>query len=260
MFYLCAFFILVTIIVIQIEKKIISSKYLIKKAHEYRHRTRKERIEKRREIDEYKKSLTHKHYLDHNLKDPTIKKMLNEIRYKNLDALRFEARLFYYGFLVSILFGSVFSISGFYKDEFISSLYPYIQPYFKIIYSNFDKYTFNPEAFKVCFSWIFAFSVIFCFCYLIYILKFPRNSIFKIKKELINYSEKFKYLLSFSLGTWILTLWLNDSTVGYYQQYLFYSLPSHGGYFIYFVSIFFGIMVIFITLKKTVLDLFKRSF
>ncbi|WP_164968105.1 hypothetical protein [Arcobacter sp. CECT 8986] len=47
MIYLIVFFILMLVIVILIEQKIIASKYLIKRAHKYRHKTRAERIERR---------------------------------------------------------------------------------------------------------------------------------------------------------------------------------------------------------------------
>lgn len=257
MIYLALFFTLMLYAVIKIEKIIISSKYLIKKAHIYRHETRVFRIEKRKEIEEYKKSLTHQYYVERNSKDPKIKKMLNEIRYKNMDFFRFEARVLYYGYIVSLLFGVFFTLTGLYKNEFISSLYPNLQPYFKVIYSNFDKYTFNPEAFKVCFCWIFIFSVTYCLFYLIYILKFPRKSILMFEKELVNNSEKIRYLISFGLGTWILSLWLIDSSVGDLQRRLMYGLLSYGFYFIYFASIFFGVIIVLITLKKTILDLLK---
>lgn len=115
MIYLIVFFGLAVLIAVQIEKKIVSSKYLIKKAHKYRHATRKERVERRKEIEEYKKSLTHKYYIDNNLKDPEIKKMLDKNKYKSLNAFRFEARLFYYGFFISILFGFLFTIQDFIK-------------------------------------------------------------------------------------------------------------------------------------------------
>lgn len=79
-------------IVITIEKKIISSKYLVKKAHKYRHTTRKERIENRKEINNYKDSLTHKYYLDKNLKDPSLQKMIDKNKYKSLEML-FDLKL-----------------------------------------------------------------------------------------------------------------------------------------------------------------------
>ena len=253
MIYLILFFSLMFFIVVQIEKRIIDSKYLIKKAHKYRHATRKERVERRKEIEEYKKSLTHKYYLDKNLKDPQIKKMLNKNRYKSLDAFRFEARLFYYGFFISILFGFFFTITGLYKDEFVSSLYPYIQPYFKVLYSNFERYTFNPLSFKVCFSWIFVFSVLILFFYsfiLINNLKKFKNTIEKFRNELngkkINISMFF--LSIFSL--FCIYNIFNDKNVSFYIEKSFYSFPiSFGGYFILIQGIFLSLFLIIIILS-----------
>ncbi|MFV0562079.1 hypothetical protein [Malaciobacter mytili] len=245
MIYLIVFFALMLLIVIGIEKKIIASKYLIKRAHKYRHKTRKERVERRKEIEEYKKSLTHKYYLDKGVKDPEIKKMLDKNKYKSLDAFRFEARLFYYGFFISILFGFTFTITGLYKDEFVSSLYPYIQPYFKVFYSNFEKYTFNPLSFKVCFSWIFVFSIFICLITIIYSIFNPKNLIIAFKQ--IQYNIKIKlFLLSIILINNIIIINFFNKKNIYLWKGLFYGFPFSYSIHFFLITIYIIFFIFFI--------------
>lgn len=260
MIYIILFFSIVTLFVIQIEKKIVSSKFLIKKAHKYRHKTRKERVERRKEIEEYKKSLTHKYYIDNNLKDPEIKKMLDKNKYKSLDAFRFEARLFYYGFFISILFGFIFTVSGLYKDEFISSLYPYIQPYFKVFYSNFEKYTVNPLAFKVCFSWVFVFSIVISMIIIIYVLVNPKTLISLFKQ--IQYNIKIKlFLLSMILINNIIIIDFFNKKNIYLWKGLFYGFPFsysiHFSLIAIYIIFFILFILILITLINDILVLLK---
>jgi len=259
MIYLIVFFTLMAFIVIKIEKKIISSKYLIKRAHKYRHKTRVERIENRKEINKYKTSLTHKYYLDKNLKDPSLQKMIDKNKYKSLDAFRFEARLFYYGFFISILFGFIFTVTGLYEDEFISSLYPYIEPYFKVFYHNFEKYTFNPLSFKVCFSWVFVFSVFICIFILIYTVIFSSKITRDIEKSTEITKEKIRYLLLFGLSTWILIFYFfQDSSPGDYGERLLYRFPySYGVYFMYIVACFLGSFTFIITCREIIFSIFR---
>ncbi|QKF82395.1 hypothetical protein [Halarcobacter ebronensis] len=254
MAYFLIFWILMIVLVILIEQKIIASKFLIKRAHKYRHKTRAERIERRKEIEEYKKSLTHKYYLDNNLKDPELQKMIDKNKYKSLDAFRFEARLFYYGFFISILFGFIFTITGLYKDEFISSLYPYIQPYFKVFYHNFEKYTFNPLSFKVCFSWVFVFSVFILIILIAYFIKNPHRYYSIIKDEVDALGSKILlFLFVFVLNRLIVYL-LNKQNF-YLGEKIFYGFPT--AYAIHFSLIliyFISILSFFIILIKILLD------
>lgn len=260
MIYLILFFSLMLFFVIKIEKKIIESKFIIKRAHKYRHATRKERVERRKEIEEYKKSLTHKHYIDKGLKDPEIKKMLDKNRCKSLDAFRFEARLFYYGFIISILFGFIFTVTGLYKDEFISSLYHYIQPYFKVFYSNFERYTFNPLSFKVCFAWVLVFSVSMCIYIGVYKSIYSKNEIRDIEITMETAHDKIKNSLLFGGGAWILYFVIfQDSNPGFYGERMLFRFPhSYGIYFILTVVCFTEAFLIVITARKIFFDIFKR--
>ncbi len=252
MIYLILFFILMVAIVIKIEQKIIASKYLIKRVHKYRHKTRTERIERRKEIEEYKKSLTHKYYVDKKLKDPELQKMIDKNKYKSLDAFRFEARLFYYGFFISILFGFIFTITGLYKDEFISSLYPYIEPYFKVFYHNFEKYTFNPLSFKVCFSWILVFSCFMIIIISFYIFKYPQRTIYF---GLIDNTIK-RNLIALGIGCF-LSIFIfhtfNSYHQGYYMKLGLYKFPiSFGIYFIFIIGFFTSILLPFAVFKQLI--------
>jgi len=259
MIYLILFFSLMLFFVIKIEKKIIGSKYLIKRAHKYRHQTRKERVERRKEIEEYKKSLTHKYYVDKNLKDPEIKRMLDKNRLKNLDAFRFEARLFYYGFVISILFGFIFTITGLYQDEFIRSLYPYIQPYFKVFYSNFDRYTFNPLSFKVCFSWVLVFSVLMGIYIGVYIVIFSKKFITDIERTVETPKDKFKHVLLCGFSIWMFFLFFQDSDPGFYGERALYRLPYSYGMYFMFILCCFAIALIALTICKKILFDMKKG-
>ncbi|RXJ69307.1 hypothetical protein CRV08_04675 [Halarcobacter ebronensis] len=255
MIYIFIFSALMIVIVIKIEQKIIASKYLIKKAHKYRHKTRTERIERRKEIEEYKKSLTHKYYVDKKLKDPELQKMIDKNKNKSLNAFRFEARLFYYGFFISILFGFFFTITGLYKDEFISSLYPYIEPYFKVFYHNFEKYTFNPLSFKVCFSWIFVFSVILFSIFTVYYIKTPKDKSLNLKNK---YSLKdiiINLIICF-LGICLSYLFFNDSQPGFYTKRIFYNyIYSYGIYFLLnSFSLIFLFSLLFLTCNNLIIN------
>ncbi|WP_128988558.1 hypothetical protein [Arcobacter sp. CECT 8986] len=174
--------------------------------------------------------------------------MIDKNKNKSLNVFRFEARLFYYGFFISILFGFIFTITGLYKNEFISSLYPYIQPYFKVFYHNFEKYTFNPQSFKVCFSWIFVFSIILFSIFTIYYIKTPKDKSLNLK-----YTNSLKDILTTIsmcfVGLYVSYLIFNDIHPGFYTKRIFYNfIYSYGAYFLLnsflFMSLFSSLFII----------------
>ncbi|RXK01035.1 hypothetical protein CRU98_00860 [Arcobacter sp. CECT 8986] len=187
--------------------------------------------------EEYKKSLTHKYYLDKNLKDPELQKMIDKNKNKSLNAFRFEARLFYYGFFISILFGFIFTITGVYKDEFISSLYPYIEPYFKVFYHNFEKYTFNTQSFKVSFSWIFVFSVLMCIIIVVYCIINPKNIILMLKQIQSKVKVKLVSIILMIIGNYAITSFFNKVNI-YSGKRIFFGFPISYGMYYYGIALY----------------------
>ena len=179
--------------------------------------------------------------------------MKKKHKISNVDHLRFEMRIFYYSFFSSILFGFTFTLSGLYKDEFISSLYPHIEPYFKILYNNFDKYTFNPLAYKVCFSWILIFTVLNFLIFLVYSFVKQR----KMTKEFIKLSilkkEGYIYLIA-SLGAiWGMYSIFNDESLGSYGAWFLFNFPlSFGLYSAGIFTTFLSVYIIFLMLTHNI--------
>ncbi|RXJ79248.1 hypothetical protein [Arcobacter sp. F2176] len=235
MIYLILFFILMVVIVIKIEQKIIASKYLIKKVHKYRHQARTERIERRKEIEEYKKSLTHKYYVDKKLKDPELQKMIDINKSYSLDKFRFESRIIFYFVIASFLFGVVFTLFNLYTESSLDFFVPFFKKLFKVLYKNFYLHTFNPQSYMICFSWIAIFSIFVFVFLLIYSLNNKRSFYFRIKYKNINLKEKI-YSFFFFIFIFIFIYYLFNETHLHRSKY------KDSAIFIYLYSFPFGFL------------------